>query len=296
MNGYATVAGIQVSGVSLEVRDNVFEPSEDLPIIQSKYILCSTLSSIPRPSQGRYALSRRSDFTNIGAIVFSPANVPWHVRTGGGRFRSVSCEYDPEKFQAITRHGDDWNDLELRACHDIRSARIAQMLQRLGEEAVAPGFASEILTEALGVSLLVDLSRYFQNIRGAETMRGGGLEAWQLRRIEDYVTELSGARPTLGDMARLCGMGNRTFMRRFKASTGQTVTEFVQQQQLTKAKLLLEETALPLKEISFRLGFASPSDFSFAFRRAVGQTPSQFRRRPAFVSLPGNATVMRSTA
>ena len=270
MNGYATVAGIRVPGVTLEVRDNEFDPSEDLPIVNAKFVLGTSLSSIPRPSQGRYAMGRRSDFTNIGAIVFSPANVPWHVRTGGGRFRSVSCEYDPDKFQSVTRHGDDWNDLELRACHDIRSARIAQMLQRLGEEAVAPGFASEILTEALGVSLLVDLSRYFQTVRG--------LESWQLRRIDEYVAELSGARPTLADLARICGMGNRTFMRRFKASTGQTVSDYVQRQQLMKAKLMLEETALPLKEISYRLGFASPSDFSFAFRRAVGQTPSQFRR------------------
>jgi AraC family transcriptional regulator len=274
------VAGIQISGVSVEIRDNVFDPAEDLPIVNSKYVLGSSLTSIPQPSQGRYVLHRPGDFTNIGPLVFSPANVPWHIRTGGGRFRTITCEYDTEKFRAVTGHGSEWNDHELRACQDIQSARITQTLQRLGEEAVAPGFASEILVETLSVSLLIDLMRFFQGIRATEMTGRGGLEAWQLRRIEDYVRGLSGARPSLGQMAALCGMGDRTFMRRFKASTGQTVTEFVQRQLVAKARLLLAETNLPLKEISFRLGFASPSDFSFAFRRAVGQPPSQFRRQP----------------
>jgi AraC family transcriptional regulator len=152
------------------------------------------------------------------------------------------------------------------------------MLQRLSEEAFAPGFASDILTEALGVAVLVDLSRYFDSISQTTKCENTGLENWQLRRIIEFINELSGRQPTLLDLAELCGIGKRTFMRRFKKSTGLTVSDYVQQQQLIKAEHYLQETDLPIKEISYRVGFASPSNFTLAFRRAVGQTPGQFRR------------------
>jgi AraC family transcriptional regulator len=34
-----------------------------------------------------------------------------------------------------------------------------------------------------------------------------------------------------------------------------------------------------VKTIAFSMGFASPSSFTFAFRRAVGASPSTFRQR-----------------
>jgi AraC family transcriptional regulator len=34
-----------------------------------------------------------------------------------------------------------------------------------------------------------------------------------------------------------------------------------------------------IKSIAFELGFASPSSFSYAFRRATGAAPRQFRQR-----------------
>lgn len=53
----------------------------------------------------------------------------------------------------------------------------------------------------------------------------------------------------------------------------------VEQVRVQKAKTLLTETALPLKEISFRLGFPNQSGFSIAFRRCTGETPAKFRQQ-----------------
>ena len=63
-------------------------------------------------------------------------------------------------------------------------------------------------------------------------------------------------------------------MRLFREATGETVKSYVERVRLTKAKALLSGTELPLKEISARLGFASPSGFSVAFRRLAGETPT----------------------
>jgi AraC family transcriptional regulator len=34
-----------------------------------------------------------------------------------------------------------------------------------------------------------------------------------------------------------------------------------------------------VKAIAYSLGFSSPSSFSYAFRRVLGETPRQFRQR-----------------
>jgi AraC-like DNA-binding protein len=44
-----------------------------------------------------------------------------------------------------------------------------------------------------------------------------------------------------------------------------------------KAKQLLADDEISIAEIGHRLGFASRSHFSTAFRRRVGSTPREFR-------------------
>jgi AraC-like DNA-binding protein len=45
---------------------------------------------------------------------------------------------------------------------------------------------------------------------------------------------------------------------------------------MDRAQHLLE-SGIGIKEIAHRLGFASPGNFSTAFRRATGVSPRQFR-------------------
>jgi AraC family transcriptional regulator len=276
---YDVVAGLHAPGIDVQIRNYSIPPAEQLRVCHPRFVLGSQLTPFPKPSQGHYAPAKPGQFTNIGGLVFTPAGLPWTIRTAGGQFRSMACEYDAEIFKAITGRNDDWSDRELSISHNIQNPWIAQVMQRLATEAVSPGFASDILVEVLATSLIVELARHFQNIPAGQGGLGSGLEPWQLERIDNYVAEISGAPPTLGQMATLCGLGSRTFMRRFKASKGQTVSNYLRQQQTAKAQMLLTRTKLPLKEVSFRLGFSSLSNFTFAFRRETGDTPKQFRGR-----------------
>jgi transcriptional regulator GlxA family with amidase domain len=78
-------------------------------------------------------------------------------------------------------------------------------------------------------------------------------------------------------LAARAGLSERTFYRRFVASTGQTPAYFVQSIRLDAARVLLSSN-LSLKEIAAKTGNLSPTRLSAAFERRFGLSPALFRK------------------
>ena len=63
-----------------------------------------------------------------------------------------------------------------------------------------------------------------------------------------------------------------------KKSTGKPAIKHIHQQVIDEAKGLLVRTALPVKEIAYRLAFKEPAHFHTFFRKNTRQTPGEYRR------------------
>jgi len=70
----------------------------------------------------------------------------------------------------------------------------------------------------------------------------------------------------------------RTLKRRFKAATGTTLIEYLQNLRIEEAKRLLEAGQMPVDDISIEVSYEDPSFFRRLFKRLTGLTPSQYRR------------------
>ena len=70
----------------------------------------------------------------------------------------------------------------------------------------------------------------------------------------------------------------RTLKRRFKAATGLTLIDYLQNIRIEAAKRQLEQTELAVDEISFGIGYEDASFFRRLFKRRTGLTPSRYRR------------------
>jgi transcriptional regulator GlxA family with amidase domain len=77
-------------------------------------------------------------------------------------------------------------------------------------------------------------------------------------------------------LASRAGLSERTFYRKFVATTGETPARFVESARLDAARLLLSRN-LSLKSVAMRVGLVPARRFVEAFERRFGVTPKLFR-------------------
>jgi AraC family transcriptional activator FtrA len=108
--------------------------------------------------------------------------------------------------------------------------------------------------------------------RGAE--RRGSLSV-----LLDKIRKRPGERWHIAELARLAAMSERTFMRRFRAATGLSPADWVTRTRLDAARELLENTALSIDHVAERCGLGTPTTLRHHFRKKVGVSPAQYRKR-----------------
>ncbi len=87
--------------------------------------------------------------------------------------------------------------------------------------------------------------------------------------------------PSIPELARRCGMSERTFLRRFRLHHGKTPSAYVLEQRLNEAALLLLRDAVSVEYIAEMTGFVDRFHFAKRFKRRFGETPTAYRKRCA---------------
>ncbi|NWJ27651.1 GlxA family transcriptional regulator [Rhizobium sp. Td3] len=83
---------------------------------------------------------------------------------------------------------------------------------------------------------------------------------------------------TVEELAEVAALSPRQFSRAFHAETGQTPAKAVEQIRLEAARLMIEETRLPMEKIAQECGFIDLRRMRDAFMRQYGQPPQTIRR------------------
>jgi AraC family transcriptional regulator len=130
--------------------------------------------------------------------------------------------------------------------------------------------------EAITSHLSIELVRYIVSVN--EPTERGGLATWRLRVIDERIAEPREPL-TLAELAELCRMSVRQLTRGFRTSWGCSVTDHLGQVRIDTAKRRLASSEESIATIATSLGYASQSSFTFAFRRAMGIAPNEYRKR-----------------
>lgn len=98
-------------------------------------------------------------------------------------------------------------------------------------------------------------------------------------RAKRFIAEHQDEAISLGAVARAVNTSSFYFCKLFKKATGLNFTEYVSRVRIEKAKALLLNPNARISEVAYEVGFQSLTHFNRVFRRIVGQSPTDYRRR-----------------
>jgi LacI family transcriptional regulator len=94
-----------------------------------------------------------------------------------------------------------------------------------------------------------------------------------------FIRERSTSGIDVGDVLRAVPISRTLLERKFKQLIGHSPHEHIQRVRVERVKTLLVTTDLSISVIAERVGVEHPEYLSVAFRRAVGMSPREYRRR-----------------
>lgn len=272
-----TEAELQGSGARLQLLRAHWPSPVTVVSKQPEHCLLLYLPPIGFKGEGRFPDFRKGAYRPISSAFFRPANVSLEAHGTGGATRAIRYWFTRERLTSILEREDNWSARELEAGLDLDRSLLRPVLLRLMQEALCPGFASAALVDALGVTAIVELGRRLAGGKEPKAERGH-LRAAQIAVIRERCAASELPVPSVAELAQLAGVSGRSLLRLFKKTTGETVAGFLCRSRIDAARDLLGNSNFALKEVAYRLGFASPSSFSAAFHREAGVTPLEFRR------------------
>ncbi len=131
--------------------------------------------------------------------------------------------------------------------------------------------------------LLVDTGgREQKNYRSFEPRLDHGDGA--ILKAQNMVQQKIAGEIIIADLAKVVGLSERTFIRRFKKATSFAPLSYVQQMRMETARALLEQTHLPVSEVGWRVGYSDAAAFSRIFKAQLGLTAGEYRKRFSVLS------------
>ena len=111
----------------------------------------------------------------------------------------------------------------------------------------------------------------------------GGAYARRFQRVFDHIHQHLDQDLSVDVLSQVANFSRFHFHRQFSLFVGVSVVRYIQLLRLKQASYrLVFEPKVRVIDIALAAGFENPESFSRAFKATIGQTPSQFRKGPAW--------------
>lgn len=101
----------------------------------------------------------------------------------------------------------------------------------------------------------------------------------EIRLAQGYIETHYNHYLTVDNLCKTFAISRRTFERRFKKATGNTVLEYIQRVKVEAAKRELEKGRKTINEVMFGVGYMDNKAFRNVFRKHVGFSPSEYKSK-----------------
>lgn len=101
----------------------------------------------------------------------------------------------------------------------------------------------------------------------------------EILSIQEYIEQNYQDKITVDELSEKIATSRRTFERRFKKATSNTVIEYLQRVKIEAAKKALEKGKKTINEIMFDVGYNDPKSFREIFKKITNMTPSEYSNK-----------------
>jgi transcriptional regulator GlxA family with amidase domain len=100
-----------------------------------------------------------------------------------------------------------------------------------------------------------------------------------VKQAQEFIDKNVQERITIDELADLVSMGRRSFERRFKAATNNSVLEYINRVKIEFAKRSFESSRKNINEVMYDVGYTDTKAFRTIFKKITGLTPIEYRNK-----------------
>lgn len=101
----------------------------------------------------------------------------------------------------------------------------------------------------------------------------------EVKKAQEFIEEHYTDKLTVDELAKMFYIGRRTFERRFKKATTNTIVEYIQRVKIEAAKKMLETSRENVNEVMYSVGYSDSKAFRTTFKKVVGFSPLEYRKK-----------------
>ena len=100
-----------------------------------------------------------------------------------------------------------------------------------------------------------------------------------VRRAQDHIEKNIEEKISVDGLADMVAVGRRSFERRFRQATGNSVLEYIQRIKIEAAKRSFETSRKNINEVMYHVGYTDTKAFCTIFKKITGLTPIEYRNK-----------------
>ena len=101
----------------------------------------------------------------------------------------------------------------------------------------------------------------------------------EVRKAQEFIEKNFHERISVDQLADMLAVGRRSFERRFKRATSNTVIESAQRVKIEAAKRSFETSRKNINEVMYDVGYTDSKGFREVFKKMTGLTPVEYRNK-----------------
>ncbi|MCB9059618.1 MAG: helix-turn-helix domain-containing protein [Calditrichae bacterium] len=107
-----------------------------------------------------------------------------------------------------------------------------------------------------------------------------------IKQAQDYIEVNFQDKISVDQLCRMTAISRRTFERRFKQATNNTVIEYLQRVKVEAAKRSFESSRKNITEVMYDVGYTDTKAFRTVFKKITGLTPIEYRQKYNKIAIP----------